>query len=113
MYEGMDASEQINLTLDREIDDAGLSRIREALSGLPGSDLTGTDGPLLTVEYFPVAVSRQMIVDAIGDAGYTERVTESHGPLQRRLERMARSSQATFGSGRLDCCNLNDPPSVE
>jgi hypothetical protein len=110
MYEGMGTCEQVHLTLDRELDETGLSRIRDALSGLPGADLTSADGTELTVAYFPGVISRQMVVDALEGAGYTELATESHGPIQRRLERMARSSQATFGSGRLECCNLNDTP---
>lgn len=108
MYEGTGGNEQILIAPGIELVEADLDRIRVALSGLPGTELTDSDGRTVTIEHYPGVVSRKMVVDALKEAGYAEPGEERSGPLERRLKRMAESSRATFGSGRLDCCNLKD-----
>ena len=78
--------------------DENLDRIRSALSGLPGTALTKYDTATVTIEHYPAVVSRTMIVDAVKDVGYAELTEDSLGPLERRLKRMADSSQAAFGT---------------
>ena len=108
MYEGIGGNEQILLAPGMELTEIDLDSIRAALSGLPGTELTDSDGTTVTIEHYPDVVSRKMVVDALKEAGYAQPDEDKPGPLERRLKRMAESSRATFGSGRLDCCNLKD-----
>ena len=108
MYEGVGESEQILIAPGIELTEVDLDSIRAALSGLPGTELTDSDGTTVTIEHYPGVVSRKMVVDALTEAGYAQPAGNKPGPLERRLQRMAESSRAAFGSGRLDCCNLID-----
>ena len=106
MYEGSGGSEQILIAPGTELTEDDLDCIRAALSGLPGTELTDSDGTTMTIEHYPGVVSRKMVVDALKEAGYAQPAENKPGPLERRLNRMAESSRAAFGAGRLDCCNL-------
>ena len=108
MYEETGQNEQILIAPGVKLTEVDLDHIRAALSGLPGTELTDSDETTVTLEHYPEVVSRKMVVDALREAGYSQPVGDRLGPLERRLKRMADSSRATFGSGRLDCCNLKD-----
>ena len=108
MYEEIGGNQRTLITLGGGLTEEDLDSIRSALSGLPETSLEKYDGATVTIEHYPGIVSSQMVVDTVTEAGYSPQKADPLGPVGRRLKRMADSSQATFGSGRLDCCNLGD-----
>ena len=87
--------------------DACVARLRNAVEALPGVEAVAARLGALRAEYYPQAVSRQGIVEAVRALGYGV----EEGPQSRAgfLARMARTNQELFGSRRLDCCTLNRP----
>lgn len=108
MYEALSENEVLEVTPGKLLTDKDVDCIRRALEGFPATEVTDCDGTTITVQFYRGVVSRSMVLEALRDAGYEDPSGDSMGPLARRLKRMAESSEATFGPGKLDCCNLRD-----
>ena len=59
------------------------------------------------VSFLPQLVSMMDIENAIDSSGYTIRAPERRtGRWGRFIEKMIRSNEKTFGTGKLDCCSI-------
>jgi len=63
---------------------------------------------LITVEYNPYQITEENVEKLISDLGVKITAPEKKGFLKRWLKNMAKSNKESLGSGRLDCCDLND-----
>jgi len=64
---------------------------------------------LLTVAYNPYQITEENLEKLISDLGIKiMTVPEKQGLIRRWLNNLAKSNTESLGSGRLDCCNMND-----
>ncbi len=85
------------------------SRVKAALSQLPGIATINMERGRASVEYYPELISADLIKREIEKLGYDaiKRREKARGAFRRFLDRLAESNQKTFGSEPPDCCKLN------
>jgi copper chaperone CopZ len=106
MSDGADL-ETLDLTVTGMRGDACVHRLRDVVGALPGVEAVEARAGSLHVAYYPQAVSRAGIAEAVSGLGYG--VEEPAALAEGFLARMTRTNQELFGNRRLDCCTLNRP----
>jgi copper chaperone CopZ len=99
--------ETLDLTVTGMHGDACVHRLHDVVGALPGVEAVEARYGSLHVAYYPQAVSRAGIVEAVSGLGYG--VVEPAARPEGFLARMTRTNQELFGNRRLDCCTLNRP----
>jgi copper chaperone CopZ len=84
-----------------------INRVKKALSDIDGVERLDAEPGLVSVSYYPDVLSLEIIKKQIENLGYSVGKRERKGRFQRLVDRMIESNQKSFGSQRLDCCDIN------
>ena len=102
-----DGYKTMNVAIDGMHCERCVKSIETAFAGLEGIDGTDVEVGKATIRYLPQLISTDEIGIKIVESGYSIRERSIRkGFLNRFLDRMIASNEKNFGTGRLDCCDL-------
>ncbi len=98
---------------DADVDREAVGRKAASLTkhqGISSAQLTSTGSrSTLVLEYQTLVLSEKSVLDLVKESGINLRIepARKRGVIGRFIDRLAESNQRTFGSNRLDCCDIN------
>ena len=104
---GEDGTKTVEFSIDGMHCERCVNTVEGALSSLGGIDIFDVTVGQARVSYLPQLIGMDEIADAIESSGYnitTENKRQSR--WGRFIEKMIKSNEKTFGSGKLDCCTI-------
>ncbi len=63
---------------------------------------------IFRVEFNSYLIELNEIKKALSNAGYMIKETKKAGRLQKFIQNLAKTNQESFGTGKLECCKLNE-----
>ncbi|RLD85586.1 MAG: hypothetical protein DRJ07_02690 [Bacteroidetes bacterium] len=67
-----------------------------------------TNENILRLEFNSYLIALNEIQDLITGVGYTIKETKKINRLQKFIQNLSKTNQESFGSGKLECCILNE-----
>ncbi len=86
-----------------------LDKAAKQIGNLQGVDNTCILDDSICVDYYPQLISKEMLINIIENEGlFIDTTTpENLKGFKKFLKKLEISNKKNFGTGQLDCCNLN------
>ena len=97
----------IELSIDGMHCERCVKNVEAVMSGADGIESFLVRVGHVKVDHFPQLVDEDRIRELVETAGYEVRKpAEGRSPWKRFIDRMIRSNEKAFGTGKLDCCTV-------
>ena len=101
-------SKTISFEAGKDLSDSDILFLESKISQIDGIESLTISNGTIDIEYSTFKQSEESVRDILKKHGYPVQIRKNrkHGIMARFIENLAKSNKATYGSKKLDCCDL-------
>jgi hypothetical protein len=103
-----DYSKTVRYWFKREITNNDIAFLRSRISKADGIESITFSKGIINIEFMPYKLTEVSVKEMIVDLGYPVQIKKNRKPglLKGLIENLAKSNKESFGTKKLDCCDL-------
>jgi hypothetical protein len=103
-----DFDKAIKYNFNKPLNETDISKLQQKLNEIKGIDSFEISNEWICIEYLPFKFSKESIQETLNNMGYPVKIEKKKkkGLIARFIDKLAKSNRETFGSQKLDCCDL-------
>ena len=103
-----DYSKTVRYRFKREMTDHDIAFLKSRISKVDGIESMTISKGIISIEFMPYKLAEESVKEMIVDLGYPVQIENNRKPgfLKGFIENLAKSNKESFGTKKLDCCDL-------